>query len=86
MNRKLTLELEALSVDSFSTTPPEGGRGTVRAREDSAAPDYFDCTCAGTCACPTAYYWCGDGYQTLYSCTYTQNESCVYTKKCPPTA
>ena len=24
MNRKLTLELEALSVDSFSTTPPEG--------------------------------------------------------------
>jgi hypothetical protein len=87
MARKLTLELEALAVDSFATSAAPGeARGTVRGREDQAAPDYFDCTCAATCVCATAYYWCGDGYQTLYSCTYTQNESCAYTKGCPPTA
>ena len=86
MSRKLTLELDALSVDSFPTAAaPADRRGTVRGRGDPAAPDYFDCTCANTCVCPSAYYWCGDGYQTLYSCKYTQNESCEYTKQCPPT-
>ena len=87
MKRKLTLELDGLSVDSWATTDRAAEeRGTVRAREGGDAAQYFDCTCANTCVCPSAYYWCGDGYQTLYSCTYTNNESCVYTKACPTTS
>jgi hypothetical protein len=84
MNRKLSLELDTLSVESFETSAPAAGApGTVRAAEDeSAAPDYFDCTCFNTCVCKTAYYWCGDGYATLYSCNYTHNESCAISANC----
>ena len=87
MKKKLSLELDSLSVDSFVTAPAGQAAGTVRAAEgDSKDPQYFDCTCFNSCVCPSAYYWCGDGYQTLYSCTYTNNESCVYTKACPTTS
>ena len=85
MNRKLSLELDTLSVESFETAgAPREGAGTVRAAEDeSDAPAYYDCTCAYSCVCKTAYYWCGDGYHTLYSCNYTNNESCVVSATCP---
>ena len=85
MKRKLSLELDTLSVESFETADAPGeGAGTVRAAEDeSDAPAYFDCTCAYSCVCKTAYYWCGDGYHTLYSCNYTNNESCVISAACP---
>jgi len=84
MTKKLTLDVDALSVASFDT---EGARraepGTVHAREgEPTPPQYFDCTCAATCDCPSAYYWCGDGYYTLYSCKYTHNESCVISAAC----
>jgi len=84
MIRKLSLELDTLSVESFAT---EGGApsapGTVRGAEDeSAAPNYFDCTCFHSCVCPSAYYWCGDGYHTIYSCNYTNNESCAISSAC----
>ena len=84
MSEKLRLELDALSVDSFATAAAPGEEaGTVRAAEDdSAAPAFFDCTCFNTCLCPTAYYWCGDGYHTIYSCKYTQNESCAVSAAC----
>ena len=84
MKKKLSLELEGLSVESFATAPAAGGTiGTVRAAEgDPEAPAYFDCTCANTCVCKTAYYWCGDGYHTLYSCNYTHNESCAISSAC----
>ncbi|HEX8696686.1 MAG TPA: hypothetical protein VF746_29985 [Longimicrobium sp.] len=86
--RKLSLDLDALQVASFETTGGHGGRGTVRGREDeSGAGDYFDCTCAASCDCPSAYYRCNTNpVNTHYSCTYTQNESCPYTKICPPTS
>jgi hypothetical protein len=83
MKKKLTLELDSLSVDSFVTAPEGRATGTVRAAEDdSKDPQYFDCTCFNSCVCPTAYYWCGDGYQTLYSCNYTHNESCALSRAC----
>ncbi|MFL5539004.1 MAG: hypothetical protein ACJ8J0_08430 [Longimicrobiaceae bacterium] len=85
MKKKLSLELEGLSVDSFATADaPEARAGTVQGAEDeSGAPEYFDCTCFNTCLCKTAYYYCGDGYQTIYSCNYTHNESCVISAACP---
>jgi hypothetical protein len=48
MTKKLSLELDALSVESFATAPTAGGDpGTVRAAEDeSDAAQFFDCTCA----------------------------------------
>ena len=77
MKRKLSLELDTLSVDSFATEAlPEAAPGTVRAAEDEAQ-NVAACTCAYSCVCPSAYYWCGDGYQTLYSCDYTKNASCL---------
>jgi len=84
MTKKLSLELDALSVESFATASTAGvDAGTVRAAEDeSDAPQYFDCTCAYSCVCKTAYYWCGDGYHTLYSCNYTNNESCAVSSAC----
>ena len=84
MKKKLSLELEGLSVDSFATEEmPEAAAGTVRGAEDeSDAPQYFDCTCFNTCLCKTAYYYCGDGYYTIYSCNYTHNESCAISAAC----
>ena len=67
-SRKLRLEVESLSVDSFDTEAEGKTRGTVQA--------YAGCTWFATCLCPTAYYYCGDGYHTLYSCEYTHNELC----------
>ena len=84
MNRKLSLQLDTLAVESFATdSAPPAAPGTVRAAEDeSAGADYFDCTCFNTCVCKTAYYWCGDGYHTIYSCNYTHNESCAISSAC----
>ena len=65
------LRLESLSVDTFETGKAEGDRGTV---EGNAA----DCTCANTCLCKTAYYNCGTGPYTIYSCDYSFNRSCGY--------
>jgi hypothetical protein len=88
MRKKLSLELDGLSVESFETADAHvGGPGTVRGAEDQApAPAAFGCTCANTCLCKTAYYFCGDGYHTLYSCDYTHNESCVLTRDCTVTS
>jgi hypothetical protein len=70
--KKTRLDPERLAVESFHTgeqnAPP---RGTVRAHGE-AAP----CTHWLSCVCATAYYHCGDGYQTLYSCDYTRVAPC----------
>lgn len=69
MSRKLKLDAEALSVESFPTHAVDGGElGTVRGQ---ALP----CTCARTCACPSARYQCADEPFTNYSCDYTFNET-----------
>lgn len=68
--KKTRLNADALTVESFPTADVAGAspRGTVH----GAAP----CTHWESCVCPTAYYHCGDGYDTLYSCTYTHEPPC----------
>ena len=79
MKKKLSLELDGLSVESFTTDAVAGdGIGTVRGAEnDKEAAARAACTCFASCLCPTAYYWCGDGYHTIYSCDYSANVSCL---------
>jgi hypothetical protein len=68
--KKLKLDADAVAVESFPTAPaPAGSRGTVRAAAG--------CTYQGSCLCPSAYYYCGDGYQTIYSCEYSKDQPCV---------
>jgi len=72
MRKKLRLDVERLAVESFDTEQaPEEGRGTVKGQ--GAAP----CTCARSCGCPTAKYWCAEIAFTVYSCDYTNNDSCL---------
>ena len=68
--KKLRLDAEEVAVESFpvSEAATEDDRGTVHAQAG--------CTYQRTCLCPTAYYYCGDGFQTLYSCDYSQVEPC----------
>ena len=84
MRKKLVLDVEALEVDSFQTSAEEEEtRGTVEARQDAAAPQ--PCTCAYSCDCPSAIYWCAEIAWTVYSCDYTKNRSCWYTyQTCTP--
>jgi len=89
MQRKLTLDLDALSVHSFDTTSADGGtQGTVLGAESPTTPPVDDCTCDKSCACPSAYFYCNTGpAYTNYSCNYTKNASCLYSEACtPPTA
>jgi hypothetical protein len=67
--KKLKLDAESVAVESFPTGGgTEHERGTVHAEAG--------CTYQGSCLCPSAYYYCGDGYQTLYSCDYSKQEPC----------
>ena len=79
--KKLDLDLDTLAVESFATTADEAeGRGTVHAHEiEPTPPEYADCTCFHSCLCRTAYYYCGTGPYTIYSCDYTKNRSCPVT-------
>lgn len=74
--KKTKLQVEHLSVESFATGQTAEGRGTVRGQAD-------DCTWVKTCLCPTAYYHCGTGPHSIFSCDYTQNERCELTGLCP---
>ena len=47
MRAKLTLNLEALAVDTFDTTAPQKAKGTVFGEQCTC---YTNCTCPG---CPT---------------------------------
>lgn len=78
MTAKKKLDLDGLVVDSFATASAAAEGGTVRGHEDDggllAKPG---CTCAASCLCPSAYYHCGTGPFTIYSCDYTANASCA---------
>ena len=78
MQRKLSLELDTLSVESFETAAGEAdeARGTVRGR-------LAGCTCWASCDCPTRFYRCADYVITEYSCDYTFNDSCGYEETSP---
>ena len=68
--KKKRLDPERLAVQSFPTdgAGADAQRGTVMG--------YKGCTYAASCLCQTAYYYCGDGFQTLYSCDYSQVAPC----------
>jgi hypothetical protein len=83
--KKLTLDLNALEVQSFATEPATPNRGTVRAEQ---------CTCPTACTCPgcptcdetcpdTCYETCAAGF-TCATCG--GQETCGYTcwtRRCP---
>ena len=69
MRKKLVLNVEALAVDTFETGAADEQRGTVHGAKEA-------CTCAASCDCPTAIYYCAEIAWTLYSCDYTKNDSC----------
>lgn len=72
--RKLTLELDALKVESFDTTPAgRGGGGTVRGhRWEEAGIDDGTVISGGDPNCGTVgadtCEGCGSGYRTCYTC------------------
>jgi hypothetical protein len=67
MQRKLTLKLEELSVDSFDTTAPHKAKGTVFGEQCTC---YTNCTCPG---CPTCDPSCNGSCETCNTCV-----SCEY--------
>ena len=79
MKPKKKLDLDALSIESFDTVAPLAVEGTVHAHEIEPTPPEYQppCTCFNTCLCKTAYYNCGTGHYTIYSCDYTHNASCL---------
>jgi len=86
VKKKLSLELEALAVDSFETSANADGHGTVHAHDATTVcqptpPDYADCTCYRSCLCPTNAYYCATVHATVISCDYTYNNSCGYDTK-----
>lgn len=77
--RKLTLDLDAIQVESFSTNAAAAGRGTVDARQGretwtcTAAPQFTcDATCPDTCANTCN---CGSNV-TCVSCMHTCDGTC----------
>lgn len=68
--KKLKLQIDALAVDSFR--PDAGGAG----REPGTVHGQAECTYFDTCLCKTAYYQCGTGPYTVYSCNYTNDLRC----------
>ncbi|HEX8906721.1 MAG TPA: hypothetical protein VF771_17860 [Longimicrobiaceae bacterium] len=69
MTKKLRLELDEITVDSFELSAEEG-RGTVRGH-------YCACCCCDPCCCT-----CCDTCQATcpYTCQYTcDDDTCAYT-------
>jgi len=75
MRKKLRLDVDGLAVESFDTEREarEEWEGTVRAHGPA-------CTCAASCDCKTAILHCAEVAWTVYSCDYTANESCYYSR------
>ncbi|HEU4882963.1 MAG TPA: hypothetical protein VFT45_11970 [Longimicrobium sp.] len=94
--RKLKLDVDQLTVDSFDTKASDGARaGTVQGfapptfwESCNGSCDYTCGTCNASCAsCVSCYNTCGNTcgpscYGTCQTClTNCQQESCVYV--CP---
>jgi hypothetical protein len=82
MKKKLSLELDALTVDSFDTVAAGSARGTVQGLESEDETELCinpDCTCVDSCLCPTNAYYCATVMATVVSCDYTYNGSCRLT-------
>jgi hypothetical protein len=86
--KKLKLELEQLTVDSFDTATPEANRGTVMGEQGP-------CTCPTACSCPGCPTCdntcnqpsCGDTcYNTCYPCGTDYGYTCDYSLSRDPFA
>jgi len=78
MRKKLEMDVDRLAVETFETGTAEDERGTVHGHGDG-------CTCAASCDCKTAIMHCAEIAWTVYSCDYTDNESCYYYSRLPCT-
>jgi hypothetical protein len=77
---KLRMRAEDLRVDAFPTAGADAQQGTVRAHDEG-------CTWVESCLCETAYYYCGTGPETIFSCDYTMLYPCRRTAvDCPDTS
>jgi hypothetical protein len=88
MNRKLTLRLEDLTVDSFRTSPGEPAKGTVFGEQYCTCPTA--CTCPGcpSCdaTCPATCYNTCDDYSCADSCGGCYSDECNTYSPCPTAA
>lgn len=79
--KKVKLDLDAISVDTFEVTQAEGGRGTVRGHLCCVCCcDPCCCTCCNTCqaTCPDSCQTCPEScWGTCYDVT-CQGRSCDY--------
>jgi hypothetical protein len=81
MYKKLRLDVDALSVESFEVAEESAGvRGTVRAAQQEIGGGGDGCTKWDTCDCHTAYYRCVEFMYTDYSCDYDTMP--IYTPRC----
>ena len=67
--KKMTLDVDALRVESFGTVDARGGRGTVQAHDGGCTvPPYGSCvrTCGNQPACTEDV--CRDGAITFNAC------------------
>jgi hypothetical protein len=80
--KKLSLNLDQLTVDSFDTVAAEPKKGTVFGEQCTC---YTQCTCPG---CPTCYHTCNQADHTCgptcETCDFSCGGSCWYTE-CPTT-
>lgn len=79
--KKLTLDLNALEVQSFATDPAEPNRGTVHGEQQCTCPSA--CTCPG---CPTCDETCPETCAGFTCATCGGQETCDYTcwtRRCP---
>jgi hypothetical protein len=88
MNRKLTLSLDELSVESFHISASGGPEGTVRAHETGQWDLSCGASCGGTCAgscdyscnCPAMSNYCNPNTWNDFSCKFTCQTCDDYTR------
>ena len=76
--RKLKLDLDQLTVDSFDTNPSDGTRrGTVEGFSHLCGPTHIDPTCFVSCeSCNDTCGTCDPSCASCVSCYNTCNNTC----------
>lgn len=80
--KKLRLELDQLTVDSFDTAVSAARRGTVVGEEQCTCPSACasNCTCPG---CPTCDATCNGETCGGYTCDFSISRDPWYCECCP---
>lgn len=78
--KKLTLDLDALAVESFDAETPDAGQGTVQGRQQSVYDTcYGQQTCGGNTCADSCDGVCGSYYCVTGDGSCDENHSCVWT-------